>query len=189
MGGIRLARSPAEVEHMDGASLLVIRGIVGLVFGLIAFAWPGITIAALVVIFGFYAIIDGVTNLILGLSRTATHGRSWATAVQGIIGIAAGVLTFLWPGVTAIALVFFIGAWAIVTGAFEIAAAIRLRKAIQGEWLLALSGVLSMAFGILVFLFPFAGAVGIAWVLGAYAIAGGIVLIMLGVRLRSAVLA
>ncbi len=95
---------------MDGASLLVIRGIVGLVFGLIAFAWPGITIAALVLIFGFFAIIDGVTNLIIGLTRRATHGRSWVTAIQGIVGIAAGVLTFFWPGVTAIALVFFIGA-------------------------------------------------------------------------------
>jgi uncharacterized membrane protein HdeD (DUF308 family) len=174
---------------MDGASLLVIRGIVGLVFGIVAFAWPGVTIAALVVIFGMYAIIDGVTNLVLGLTRTPSHGRSWAIALQGIVGIAAGVLTFLWPGVTAIALVFFIGAWALVTGAFEVAAAIRLRKVIQGEWMLALSGVLSMAFGILVFLFPFAGAVGIAWVLGAYAMAGGIILIALGVRLRSRVLA
>src|SRR4030095_9559254 len=122
------AQTTAEVEHMDGASLLVVRGIVGLVFGLIAFAWPGVTIAALVVIFGFYAIIDGVTNLVMGLTRTATHGRSWATAVQGIVGIAAGVMTFFWPAVTAIALVFFIGSWAIVTGAFEVAAAIRLRK-------------------------------------------------------------
>ena len=99
------------------------------------------------------------------------------------------MLTFFWPAVTAIALVFFIGSWAIVTGAFEVAAAFRFRKEITGEWLLALSGVLSVAFGILVFLFPCAGAVGIAWVLGAYAVAGGIILIMLGVRLRSAVLA
>jgi uncharacterized membrane protein HdeD (DUF308 family) len=172
---------------MDAASLLVIRGIVGLIFGIVAFAWPGVTIAALVVIFGAYAIVDGVTNLVLGLTKTPTHGRSPATAIQGLIGIAAGVVTFLWPGITALALVFFIGAWAIVTGVLEIAAAIRLRKTIKGEWLLALSGVLSVVFGILVFAFPGAGAVGIAWVLGAYAAAAGMILIALGIRLRTAV--
>ncbi len=174
---------------MDGSTLLIVRGIVGLVMGVIAFAWPGVTIAALVVIFGFYALIDGVTNLILGLTKTRTHGRSWAIALQGVVGIAAGVLTFMWPGITALALVIFIGAWAIVTGIFEIAAAIRLRKVIRGEWMLALSGILSVVFGVLVFAFPGAGAVGIAWVLGAYAAAAGIILIALGIRLRSSMVA
>jgi len=122
---------------------------------------------------------------LLGLTKTRTHGRSWATALQGVVGIAAGVLTFMWPGVTALALVIFIGAWAIVTGIFEIAAAIRLRKVIRGEWLLALSGILSVIFGVLVFAFPGAGAVGIAWILGAYSAAAGIILIALGIRLRS----
>jgi uncharacterized membrane protein HdeD (DUF308 family) len=168
---------------MDG--LLIVRGIVGVVFGLVAFAWPGITIAALVVIFGAYAVIDGVTNVFLGLRRRPERGRSWATAIQGIVGVVAGVLAFIWPGVTALVLVIFIGAWAIVTGLFEIAAAIKLRKEISGEWLLALSGLMSLVFGVLVFAFPGAGAVGIAWVLGAYAMAGGAILIALGVRLRS----
>ena len=168
---------------MDG--LLIVRGIVGVVFGLVAFAWPGITIAALVVIFGAYAVIDGVTNLFLGLSRRPGRGRSWSTTLQGIAGVVAGVLAFIWPGVTALVLVIFIGAWAIVTGLFEIAAAIKLRQEISGEWLLALSGLMSLAFGVLVFAFPGAGAVGIAWILGAYAMAGGAVLIALGVRLRS----
>ena len=168
---------------MDG--LLIVRGIVGVVFGLVAFAWPGITIAGLVVIFGAYTIIDGITTMILGLSRRAEYGRSWPAAIQGIVGIVVGVLTFIWPGLTALALVIFIGAWAIVTGVFEIAAAIKLRREITGEWMLALSGLLSLVFGVLVFAFPGAGAVGIAWVLGAYAMAGGVVLIALGVRLRS----
>jgi len=170
---------------MDGASLLIIRGVVGLVFGIVAFAWPGVTIAALVIIFGAYAIVDGVTNLVHGLTKTPTHGRSVAMALQGVVGIAAGILTFIWPGVTALALVFFIGAWAIVTGVLEIAAAIRLRKAIKGEWMLALSGLLSIVFGGLVLAFPGAGAVGIAWVLGVYAAAAGMLLIALGIRLRS----
>jgi uncharacterized membrane protein HdeD (DUF308 family) len=169
---------------MDASTLLIVRGVVGLGIGVIAFAWPGVTIAALVVIFGCYAFIDGVTNLILGLTRTR-QGRSWAMAVQGIVGIAAGALTFLWPGVTALALVIFIGAWAIVTGIFELVAAVRLRKIIRGEWLLALSGIMSIIFGVLVFAFPGAGAVGIAWILGAYSAAAGLILIMLGVRLRT----
>src|SRR6266850_208646 len=124
----RLRLTSPEVCRMDGASLLIIRGIVGLVFGIVAFAWPGVTIAALVVIFGAYAVVDGVTNLVLGLTKTETHGRSVATALQGLVGIVAGILTFIWPGITALALVIFIGAWAMVTGVFEIATAIRLRK-------------------------------------------------------------
>ncbi len=149
-------------------SFLLIRGIAGIVVGILAVAWPGMTIAVLVAIFGVYAIIDGITNLFIGFSRSRA-GRSWALVVQGLVGIGAGVLTFVWPGVTALALVWFIAAWAIVTGLFEIAAAVRLRKVIAGEWLLALSGALSVAFGLLVFAFPGAGAVGIAFVLGAYA--------------------
>jgi uncharacterized membrane protein HdeD (DUF308 family) len=172
---------------MDGSTLLLIRGIVGVVIGIVAFLLPGVTIAALVVIFGLYAVIDGVTNLMWGLTRRAAQDRAWVHALQGVVGIAVGVLTFIWPGVTALALIMFIGAWAIVTGAIELAAAIKLRKEISGEWLLALSGLLSIAFGLLVLTFPFAGAVGISWVLGSYAIIGGVVLIALGVRLRSAI--
>jgi uncharacterized membrane protein HdeD (DUF308 family) len=174
---------------MDRSSLLLIRGILGIVIGFVAFAWPGITIAVLVGIFAVYAIIDGVTNLALGLSRTPAHGRSWAPALQGIVGIAAGVMTFWWPVVTAFVLVIFIGAWAIVTGLFEIVAAIRLRRVIEGEWLLALSGVLSVAFGILALAFPGAGAVGISWILGIYTAAAGMVLVALAVRMRSFTLA
>jgi uncharacterized membrane protein HdeD (DUF308 family) len=170
---------------MDGSAFLIIRGVVGVVVGILAFAWPGVTIAVVVAIFGVYAIIDGVTNLILGFSR---NHRSWWHVLQGVTGIAAGVLAFLWPGVTALALIWFIGAWAIVTGVFEIAAAVRLRKVIRGEWLLGLSGVMSVVFGILLFAFPGAGAVGIAWILGVYAAAAGLVLIALGIRLRSLVL-
>jgi uncharacterized membrane protein HdeD (DUF308 family) len=170
---------------MNGSSLLIIRGIVSVVIGIVAFAWPGVTIAALVIIFAIYALVDGVTSLMLGLTKRTAPGRAWMHALQGIVGIAAGILTFIWPSVTALALILFIGAWAVVTGAIEVAAAIRLRKEIQGEWLLALSGLLSMAFGVLVLAFPFAGAVGIAWVLGSYAMLGGFILIGLGVRLRS----
>jgi uncharacterized membrane protein HdeD (DUF308 family) len=166
-------------------SFMLIRGIASIVIGILAIAWPGMTIAVLVGIFGVYAIIDGVTNLFIGFSRGRTGDRSWAHVVQGLVGVGAGILAFLWPGVTALALVFFIAAWAVMTGVFEIAAAIRLRKEIKGEWLLALSGALSVAFGLLVFAVPRAGVVGIAFVLGTYAIGAGLILVMLGMRLRS----
>jgi uncharacterized membrane protein HdeD (DUF308 family) len=170
---------------MDGSTLLLIRGLIGVAIGIVAIAWPGITIAVLVGIFGLYAVIDGITNLMLGLSRSQPHGRSWAHVVQGIAGIVAGVLAFIWPGVTALVLVLFIGAWAIVTGILEIVAAIRLRKVIEREWLLVLSGALSVLFGLLIFAFPIVGAVGIAWLLGIYAAAAGTVLVALALRMRS----
>jgi uncharacterized membrane protein HdeD (DUF308 family) len=170
---------------MTSSTVLIVRGIVGLAIGILAIAWPGMTIAVLVAIFAIYAILDGITNLVIGFTRTPTHGISWAQIVEGIVGIAAGALAFYWPGITALVLVLFIASWAIITGAFEIAAAVRLRKIIQGEWLLALSGILSILFGGLVFASPGAGAIGIAWVLGIYAAAAGVVLIALGVRLRS----
>ena len=171
---------------MEGApSLLLLRGILGVAVGFIAFAWPGITLAVLVGIFAAYAILDGITNLFVGMRKSPQGGRSWAQVVQGMVGVTAGVLTMLWPGITALALVSFIGAWAIVTGALEIAAAIRLRRVISGEWMLVLSGMLSIVFGILVLVFPAAGAVGISWILGAYAAAAGFVLIALALRLRT----
>jgi uncharacterized membrane protein HdeD (DUF308 family) len=171
---------------MEGSpSLLLIRGILGVAVGLIAFAWPGITLAVLVGIFAAYVILDGITNIFVGMRQSPARGRSWAQVVQGLVGIAAGVLTLLWPGITALALVWFIGAWAIVTGALEIAAAIRLRRVISGEWMLGFSGLLSIVFGMLVLAFPAAGAVGISWILGAYAAAAGVILIALAIRLRT----
>jgi uncharacterized membrane protein HdeD (DUF308 family) len=174
---------------MDGSSFLIMRGIVGVALGIAAILWPGMTLAILVGVFGAYAILDGVTNLMIGMTRTPMHGRSWAQVLQGVFGIAAGILTFLWPAITALVLVLFIGAWAIITGIFEIVAAIQLRRSIKGEWLLVLSGIMSAVFGVLVFAFPAAGAVGIAWVFGIYAAAAGIVLITLGLRLRSLTIA
>jgi uncharacterized membrane protein HdeD (DUF308 family) len=169
---------------MLGPTFLIVRGIVGIVIGVVAFFWPGLTIAILIGIFAAYAAIDGISNLVLGLTPTS-HGRSWALVLEGLVGMAAGVLTLVWPGITALALVWLIAAWAVVTGVFEIAAAIRLRRVLTGEWLLLLEGVLSIAFGVLAFLHPASGAIGIAWLLGAYAAATGVILLVLGFQLRS----
>jgi uncharacterized membrane protein HdeD (DUF308 family) len=170
---------------MESSTFLMVRGAISITLGVLAMAWPGITIAVLVGIFALYAILDGTTNIVLGLSRS--HGRSWAHVAQGVIGVAAGVLSIIWPDVTALVLVLFIGAWAILTGALELVAAVRLRKVIKGEWLLVLSGVLSLIFGVLVFAFPQAGAISIAWLLAIYAVAAGVVLVTLGLRLRTSV--
>ena len=169
------------------STFLIVRGILGILIGMLAVFWPGLTIAVLVGMFALYALIDGLTNLILGLTRSPRQERSWPMAIQGLVGIAAAILTFIWPVVTALALVMFIASWAVVTGILEIDAAIRLRRVITGEWLLMLSGILSIVFGVLVLAFPLAGAVSIAWMLGAYAFASGVVLVTLGVRLRSGV--
>jgi uncharacterized membrane protein HdeD (DUF308 family) len=170
---------------MEGTSILLFRGLVGIVAGIFAMLWPGLTIAFLVVLFGAYAFVDGVMNVALGVKRTPERDRSWATIIQGIVGIAAGVLAFVWPNITALALLLWIAAWAVVTGVLEIVAAIRLRREIKREWLLALSGVLSVVFGVLLFMFPALGAIGLAWALGAYTAASGVVLAALAIRLRT----
>jgi len=164
---------------------LVIRGLVGICVGVIAFVWPGITLAALVLLFGAYALIDGVVSLAGAVKAARAHERWLVLVLEGIAGIVSAAITVLWPGVTAFALIWIIAAWALATGLFEIAAAIRLRKHIAGEWLLALSGVVSILFGFLMIVFPLAGALAIAYMVGTYAFVFGVLLVALGFRLRN----
>ena len=150
-----------------------------------ALAWPGITLGALVLLYGAYALADGVFA-IAAVMAGRTGGRPWwSLLVEGLVGIAVGIMTFAWPGISALVLLYLIAAWAFVTGIFEIVAAIRLREEIRGEWLLALSGILSILFGVALVIWPGAGALALVWVIGAYAIAFGALLIALGFRLRS----
>ena len=164
---------------------LVLRGLVGVILGIIAFSWPGITLASIVMLFGAYALVDGIVNLIGAVKAARAHERWGALILEGIVGIGAAAVTVMWPAITLFALIFLIGAWAVITGAMEIAAAIRLRNYISGEWLLLLSGILSLVFGFLVMVQPLAGALVVALWLGAYALIFGVVLIALGFRLRS----
>lgn len=163
---------------------IVLRGVFALLFGIFAFIWPGITLAALVLVWGAYAIADGVMALIAAFTMHEEGKPMASLIVVGILGIAAGVVTFLWPGMTALVLLLFIASWAVLMGVFEIAAAIRLRKHIENEWLLALSGLVSIVFGVLLFLQPGAGALAVIWLIGSFAIFFGIVLIALGIRLK-----
>jgi uncharacterized membrane protein HdeD (DUF308 family) len=154
------------------------------VFGLLAFAWPAVTLAILVLLWGAYALADGVLALIAAF-RVRDRGKPfWALLIVGMLGMVAGLLTFFWPGMTALVLLAFIAAWALVMGVFQIVAAIRLRKVIEGEWLLALSGLLSVFFGALMLLNPGVGALAVIWIIASYAVVFGVLLIALGLRLK-----
>ena len=166
-------------------SALAIRGVIAIAFGIIAFLLPGLTLGALILLFAAYAIVDGVSHVITGIRQRSGDGPDGLMILGGIVGIAVGVIAVILPGVTALFLLALIGAWAIVTGAAEIVAAYRLRKAISGEWLLALQGILSIAFGAYVWLFPGAGALAVVWLIAAFAIASGVILLMLAFRMRS----
>jgi uncharacterized membrane protein HdeD (DUF308 family) len=160
-----------------------LRGLAGILFGIITFIAPGISLAALVLLFGAYAFADGVLAIVTAIRRRG-NDRWGMLLLEGLVGVAAGVLTLLWPGITALALLYVIAAWALVTGGFEIAAAIRLRKVITGEWILALSGILSMALGVLLIVAPGPGALAVVIWIGAYAFVFGVLLFALGLRLK-----
>jgi uncharacterized membrane protein HdeD (DUF308 family) len=163
---------------------LVLRGAVAILFGIMAFLWPGVTLSALVLLFGAYALVDGIAAVIMGIREYGNRERWWATLLSGIVSVAAGIITFVMPGITALALLTLIAFWAIVRGVFEIVAAIRLRHEIEGELLLGLGGALSIAFGVLMLMFPGAGALAVIWWIAAFAIVSGVLLLMLGFRLR-----
>ena len=161
---------------------LALRGVIAVLFGLLTFFIPGVTLISLVLLFGFYAILDGIFDIVLAIKASGHH---WPLLVEGIVGIVAGIVTFMWPGITAMILLYVIAFWAILTGVLEIVAGIRLRAVIANEILLILMGVLSTLFGILIIIFPGAGALAIIIWIGAYAVLFGIILIALAFRLRS----
>jgi uncharacterized membrane protein HdeD (DUF308 family) len=164
----------------------VLRGIFAVLFGVLTFFRPGMALLTLVFLFGIYAISDGVFSIIAAFRRTRDDEQPWwALLLSGVLSIIAGVIAFFLPPLAAMALLYLIAAWAIVTGIMAIVAAIRLRKQIEGEWLMVLSGVLSLLFGIFLITFPGAGALAVILWIGAYAFVLGIMLIVLGFRLRS----
>jgi uncharacterized membrane protein HdeD (DUF308 family) len=163
----------------------IIRGIVAILFGLAAWFWPGLTLTALIIVFGAYALVDDIFAVVAGIASHGENRRWWAEVLVGIVSIAAAIITWVWPGLTALVLLYFIASWAVITGVLEIWAAVELRRSIQNEWLLGLGGLASLIFGILLFIFPGAGALGILWLIGLYAILFGILLIGLGWRMHS----
>lgn len=166
---------------------IVLRGVVAILFGLTAFVLPGVTLAALVIVWGAYALAEGLFALIAGFRIRDGGKPMWSLVVIGLFGIAAGILTFVWPGMTALVLLSFIALWALAIGIFQVAAAIRLRKVIANEWMLGLGGMLSIGFGLLMLARPGAGALAVMWIIGWYATLFGVLLVMLGFRLHGIV--
>lgn len=164
---------------------VMLRGVAGILFGGITVLAPHISLAVLVLVFGAYAFADGIFAIASAIQRRGDGGHWWLMPLVGLVGIAAGVLTLLWPGITAIVLLYLIAAWALVVGVLEIATAISLRKAITGEWLLVLSGIAAIIFAVLLAAFPGAGALAVVLWIGAYALVTGVMLFILGLRLRS----
>jgi uncharacterized membrane protein HdeD (DUF308 family) len=164
--------------------LVLLRGIAAILFGVLAFVWPAITLFALVFLFGAYALATGILSLMLAYKAPKGYPRFGALIIGGILSIIAGLIAFFMPGLTAVGLLILIAAWAIITGIIEIMAAIKLRKEIDHEWLLVLAGLLSVAFGVLLVLMPGPGALVLVWWVGAYALVLGILLLALAFKLR-----
>lgn len=162
----------------------LIRGGAAMAFGVLALLAPGISLITLVLLWGAYALVDGIFNLVAGV-RKARAGRRWGWLVfEGVVSVIIGLLAFAWPDITVMALLLLIAAWAVLTGIAEIAAAIRLRRSIRGEWLLAASGLLSLALGVLLILFPGPGLLALLWMIAVYAFVFGLLLVGFGLRLH-----
>jgi len=164
--------------------LVLLRGIMAILFGIATLILPGVVLIALVILFGAYVMVNGIVTTIAAIKDRKLESDWWLWLLVGLVSIATGVVTFVWPNITAISLFYVIVAWAIVNGVMEIILAIEFRKVVEGEWLLVLAGLLSIAFGIVCVFQPVAGALSILWLIGAYAILYGAALVVLALRLR-----
>ena len=164
--------------------LLLLRGLVAIVFALLTWAQPGVSLAALVLVFGIYVLADGLLGVWSAIAKRRDNRHWWLLLLWGLVGIVVGVMTFIMPGITGLVLLMYIAAWAVITGVLQIVAAIRLRKEIKGEWLMIMSGLVSVAFGVLLFLQPGAGALAVAWIIAAYAFIFGVLMVLLAFKVR-----
>jgi len=165
--------------------LLVLRGLAAIAFGVLTWLRPGISLAALILLFGAYALVDGVLGVWMAIAGRKMNEYWWVLLLAGLVGIGVGVVAFLAPGITALALLFYIALWAIATGVLQIVAAIRLRQEIQGEWWLILAGLASVVFGGILMARPAAGALSLLWLIATYAVVFGVLLLLLAFKARS----
>lgn len=173
---------PAETGHWWA---LALRGGVAILFGIAAFLRPDIALEALILLFGAYALVDGVFAIVGVFTGTRMGTPRWLLFLEGVVGILVGLIAFIFPGLTAVALLYLIAAWAIITGIAEVATAIRLRQEIQGEWALIVGGILSVLFGLILAVLPAVGILSLIWLIGAYAVAFGVLLLVAAFRVRS----
>jgi uncharacterized membrane protein HdeD (DUF308 family) len=163
---------------------LAVRGVAAILFGLAALIWPGLTLAVLIILYGAYAVVDGAFAIVAGV-RTGTGTRRWLLLAEGVLGILAGLVALIWPGITALVLLYIISFWAILGGLLRIVGAILLRREIDNEWTMALSGVLWVLLGVIVAVLPGVGLLSVAWLIGVFALGVGVTLLALAFRVRS----
>lgn len=163
--------------------LLLLRGIAAVAFGVLTFVWPQISLLTLIMVYGVYALIDGVLALIAAI-RGGGFVPRWWLALGGVVSILAAVVAFAWPGLTALVLVYLIGFWSILRGVLEIIGAIRLRNEIANEWTLGVAGALSVIFGLILVFMPGAGALGLLWLIASWAVLFGLLLIWVAFKVR-----
>jgi uncharacterized membrane protein HdeD (DUF308 family) len=162
----------------------VVRGLVAVALGIFAFVWPIATITALVLVFGAVAVADGILAIAAGIAARKLTTDWWVLLVQGFVGIGIGVLTVIYPSITALALVVLVALWAIALGVLQVIAAVKLRRDISGEWWVGLGGVLGIAFGVLLMMNPVVGGIAVVWLIGVFAMLWGVMLIVAGLDLR-----
>lgn len=172
---------PAETGHWWA---LALRGAVAILFGLAAFLRPDIALEALILLFGAYALVDGVFSIVGVFGGTRMGTPRWLLFVEGVVSVLAGLIAFIFPGLTAVALLYLVAAWAVITGVTQAATAIRLRQEIQGEWALILGGALSVLFGLILAVLPAVGILSLIWLIGFYAVAFGVLLLIVAFRVR-----
>jgi uncharacterized membrane protein HdeD (DUF308 family) len=165
--------------------MLALRGVIAVIFGILAILWPGLTLLWLAALFAVYALFSGIVSIVGAVKNRTSEREWWIILLLGLVSVCAGIIAIIHPAMTALVLVLVMGANALVTGVLDIVTAIRLRKTMEHEWLLILAGLASVVFGFLVFLFPGAGALALVWLISAYAIATGILLLALAFRARS----
>jgi uncharacterized membrane protein HdeD (DUF308 family) len=163
---------------------VTLRGLTMVCFGLVALVWPDLALSALIIVFGAYAVVNGLLHTVAAVRVVEADGSWWALLAESVLSVGVGLVALTWSGLTALALLYLIAAWAIATGILEVGAAIRLRQKIRGEWLLAIGGFASIGFGAVAAIFPGTGALALIWLIGIYAVGIGVVLITLSVRLR-----
>jgi len=181
---IPLVVSALLSELAENWWLLLLRGLAAIAFGVIAFFWPDITLTALIYLFGIYAIVDGVFAIWAAFNAMGDAGPRWWLGLSGVVGILAGLAAFFYTGITALVLLMFIAVWAIIIGLAQIWGAIELRKILDDAWLLGLTGVLGIAFGVILIAKPGAGALALVWMIGWFAIVFGCLYIALAFRLK-----
>ena len=166
--------------------IFAVRGVAAIIFGVLAFLWPGPTVIVLALLFGAYALVDGVAMLVsLIRGDPAARRNAWTVGLIGVLGVVAGIVAVIWPEITALSLLFVVAAWSIVTGITQIIAAIRLRREIEGELWLGLGGLITLLFGVYLAIFPGLGLLSLVWLVGVWAVIFGIVSLVLAYRLRA----